>query len=260
MTLVAYTEGYPMTALDTRDNTADGCPLAPPGPEGEGDAGGAGVVGNGRLIALAGVILLALLLVQLATTANLGALLPVHIVVGVLLAGPLVVKLGATGYRFLRYYTGAPAYVRKGPPRLPLRLLAPLLVGATLAVVGSGIGLVVVGPARVGFLRQVHTVSVLLWLALLVLHVVPYLGRALRWIADDWRADPAAPTSGRGLRLGASLGALLAGAAATVLLSPGIAPWVTWMDLKGGGSPDTLIEGLVLAAVALLAFRPRRWR
>src|SRR5207244_1915793 len=133
-------------------------------------------VGNERLTALAGAVLLVLILVELVSSANLHALLPIHIFVGVLLAGPLVVKLGSTGYRFLRYYTQSPAYVRSGPPRLPLRVLASLLVVTTLAVVGSGIGLVVAGPAQAGLLRRLHSVSAVLWLALIAVHVE--IGRA----------------------------------------------------------------------------------
>src|SRR2546426_6933444 len=99
-------------------------------------------------------------------------------------AGPLVVKLGSTGYRFLRSSTRAPAYVRSGPPRLPLRVLAPLLLVTTLVVVGSGIGLVVAGPAQSSILRTLHSLSVLIWLWLLAIHVVAYLWRSLLWIAD----------------------------------------------------------------------------
>ena len=67
----------------------------------ENGKGRSGVVGNERLTALAGAVLLVLILVELVSSANLHALLPLHIFVGVLLAGPLVVKLGSTGYRFL---------------------------------------------------------------------------------------------------------------------------------------------------------------
>ena len=139
----------------------------PTGMDGENGESRSGVIGNERLTALAGAVLLVLILLELVSSANLQALLPLHIFVGVFLAGPLVVKLGSTGYRFVRYYTKSPAYVRSGPPRLPLRVLAPLLLVTTLAVVGSGIGLVVAGPAQAGLLRPLHSVSVVLWLALI---------------------------------------------------------------------------------------------
>jgi hypothetical protein len=111
----------------------------PTGMDGENGESRSGVIGNERLTALAGAVLLVLILLELVSSANLHALLPLHIFVGVFLAGPLVVKLGSTSYRFVRYYTKSPAYVRSGPPRLPVRALSPLLLVTTLAVVGSGI-------------------------------------------------------------------------------------------------------------------------
>ncbi len=89
------------------------------------------VVGNERMTTLAGAVLLVLIVVELVTVPTLRALLSVHVFVGVLLVGPLAVKIGSTGYRFLRYYTRSPAFVRKGPPRLALRVLSPLILAAT---------------------------------------------------------------------------------------------------------------------------------
>jgi hypothetical protein len=229
------------------------------GTDGENGKGRSGVVGNERLTALAGAVLLVLILVEIVSAAYLHALLPIHVFVGVILAGPLVVKLGSTGYRFLRYYTKSPAYVRSGPPRLLLRLLAPLLLVTTLAVVGSGIGLVVAGPAQAGLLRPLHSISVLFWLSLIAIHVVAYLWRTLRWVADDWRKHLAEQAPGRGFRLGVTLGALLAGVVAALLLFPGAAPWVVWIQ-RGENIPASLVVGLALAIVVLLAARPLRWR
>src|SRR5260370_45708 len=121
-------------------------PSGSTGMDGENGEGRSGVIGNERLTALAGAVLLVLIVVELVTVPNLRAGLAVHVLVGVLLAGPLAVKLGSTGYRFLRYYTGSPAYLRKGPPSLPLRVLAPLLLATTLVVIGSVVGLVVTDP------------------------------------------------------------------------------------------------------------------
>src|SRR6266571_8126125 len=135
------------------------------------------VVGNERMTALAGAVLLVLILVELVTSASLRTLLSAHVFVGVLLAGPLAVKIGSTGYRFLRYYTRSPAFVRRGPPRLPLRVLAPLLVVTTLVVIGSGIGLVVTGPAQAGPLLPMHNLSVLVWLPMIAIHVCAYIWR-----------------------------------------------------------------------------------
>jgi hypothetical protein len=121
----------------------------------------AGVIGNERLTALASFVLLVLIIVEVVTSAFLRLWLPAHTAVGVLFAGPLLVKVGSTSWRFLRYYTRAPAYVRRGPPPLVLRILGPVLIATTLVMVGSGIGLVVTGPIQ-PFLVA-HVFSSLLW-------------------------------------------------------------------------------------------------
>ena len=114
-----------------------------------------GVVGNEQLTALVSLVLLVLIIVELVTSAFLRLWLPAHTVVGVLLAGPLLVKMGGAGWRFLRYYTRAPAYVRRGPPPLVLRVLGPVLLITTLVMVSSGIGLVVPGPLQPVLLTHV---------------------------------------------------------------------------------------------------------
>ncbi len=143
------------------------------------------VVGNERMTALAGAVLLVLLVVELVTAARLRTLLAAHVFVGTLLAGPLAIKLGSTGERFLRYYTRSPAFVRRGPPHLALRLLAPLLIVTTLVVIGSGIGLLVTGPAQAGLLLPLHGFSVLVWIPLTAIHVVAHIRRVPRLVTDD---------------------------------------------------------------------------
>jgi hypothetical protein len=222
-----------------------------------------GMVGNERLTALAGAILLVLIVVELATTASLRTLLSAHVFVGLLLAGPLTVKLGSTGYRFLRYYTGAAAYVQKGPPRLALRLLAPILVATTLMLVGSGIGLEVVGPAQEGVVLRLHVVSTLIWMPLLAIHAVAYFPRVPRLVMDDWRTPSAISGvggHGRGIRLGLNLGALIGGTIAAVLLLPATAAWLTWVKIPGNApGPYFLVVGIALAGLAILVSRPLRW-
>src|SRR5437763_7423314 len=248
---------WTMKSLDDNESVR---PWGPIGMDGENGERRSGVVGNERLTALAGAVLLVLILVELVSVVNLHALLPIHVFVGVLLAGPLVVKLGSTGYRFLRYYTRSPAYVRRGPPRLPLRLLAPLLLVTTLVVIGSGIGLVVTGPAQAGLLLPMHNLSVLVWLSMIAIHVFAYIWRTPHLVADDWsKPSGRSPAPGRGLRLGVNLGALLAGAVAAILLFPVSTPWVAWSQTTQMISAP-LIVGLIIATLVLLATRPLRWR
>ncbi len=177
----------------------------------DGEPAAPGVVGNERLTALAGAVLLALILVDVVTLPNLRELLTVHVLVGVLLAGPLAVKIGSTGYRFVRYYTGSPAYVHRGPPHLALRLLAPVLLATTLVVLGTGIGLVVTGPTPAGALRAVHAISSIAWLPMLAVHVLAHVRRVPGLIADDRRRAGADAARGRGLRSGLNVGTLLVG-------------------------------------------------
>src|ERR1700693_580151 len=92
-----------------------------------------GAAGNARLTALSGALLLVLLAVEGATIPFLRSLLSVHIFVGMLLLGPVALKLGSTGYRMIRYYTRDREYVEAGPPAPLMRVLvAPVLVISTL--------------------------------------------------------------------------------------------------------------------------------
>ena len=106
---------------------------------------GGGTSGNERLTAATGVVLLVLLAVIGVTILRLRELLWVHLFVGMLLIGPVLLKMTSTGYRFARYYTSNPAYRRKGPPAAPLRLLAPFVVISTVVVMGSGVASAVRG-------------------------------------------------------------------------------------------------------------------
>jgi hypothetical protein len=225
-------------------------------PQYDGDRG---IVGNEQLTALAGAVLLVLLAVEVATSIRLRTLLSAHVVVGVVLAGPLAVKLGSTGYRVVRYYTRAPAYVRRGPPHLALRVLGPLLVATTLVVVGSGIGLMVTGPDHAGPLLPLHGFSVLVFLPLMAIHLVAHLLATPRLVADEWSTVAAARAPGRGLRVGVNLGALVLGVLGAILLLPTTTPWIAWSQTNGR-VPAPVIVGTLLAIVALLATRPLRWR
>src|SRR5882757_1252417 len=99
---------------------------------------GGGTVGNHLLTGATGGVLMMLLAVLGVTILFLGPLLSVHLFVGMLLLGPLTLKLASTGYRFARYYSGDARYRRVGPPALPLRLIAPIVVLSTLIVFASG--------------------------------------------------------------------------------------------------------------------------
>ncbi len=108
-----------------------------------------GVAGNERLTAWTGVVLLIGFAVEGITVLRIGPLLTLHFFIGLLLIGPVILKVASTGYRITRYYAGSAPYVRRGPPALYLRLLGPLVIATSVAVLGTGVTLGIVGPDMV---------------------------------------------------------------------------------------------------------------
>ncbi len=147
-----------------------------------------GVAGNERLTAEAGAVLFVLLAVLGVTIPAVGQLMYEHVFLGMLLIPPVLLKLATTGYRFVRYYTGDAAYRRAGPPAPLLRALAPLVVLSTIAVFGTGVMLLVLGPSA-GVWRGLHKAAFVVWFALTSIHVLAYMWRVPRLAAPDWRRD-----------------------------------------------------------------------
>ena len=106
--------------------------------------------GNQRLTAMTGAVLLVLFTAECLTLLQLGHLLTLHVFLGMLLIGPVCLKIASTLWRFTRYYAGAAAYVRRGPPAPLQRVTGPFVILTTLAVLATGIMLIVVGngPSR----------------------------------------------------------------------------------------------------------------
>jgi hypothetical protein len=192
--------------------------------------------GNERLTAITGAILIVPLAVIGVTLLRLRPLLSVHLFVGLLLIGPILLKLGSTGYRFVRYYTRNPTYLRKGPPPTYLRLIAPLVVLTTVIVFASGVALLLIGPSSRGTLLPVHKISFIVWVALTAIHVLGHLpevqralfgGRDLRGAvfagATGTKHDAREGRAGRALSLAA---ALVGGLVLAVLLIPQFEPWL----------------------------------
>jgi hypothetical protein len=205
-------------------------------------------------------VVLGLSVAEVATVPTLGSLMAAHFFVGVLLAGPVVAKTASTGWRFIRYYTKDPAYRRKGPPRPLLRVIAPILVASTVALIGSGIALAITGPAP-EILIRVHIVSFLVWLATLAVNVVAYARRVPRLIAEDWRRRtlrqkrwdaPAPETSGRRMRLAVNIAVLVPAAIASVLLLTTAAPWVGWGGQAVTGPGVLAVAVSIGTAVAVM--------
>lgn len=193
---------------------------------------GGGTDGNERLTAATGVVLVALLAIIGLTLLALRPLLSVHLFVGMLLIGPVALKMASTGYRFMRYYSRDTAYRHVGPPLLLLRVIAPIVVITTVAVLASGVALLFVGPSSRETLLPLHKASFVIWLIFTGLHVLghlPGLPAALR--ADYARHEGLVGYQpGRAGRLLSLLGALAAGAVIAVLTLPQFGPWLHTHD------------------------------
>jgi hypothetical protein len=186
-----------------------------------------GVAGNARLTGAAAAALLVLLAAEGATIPFIGQLLGPHIFIGMLLIPPVLLKLGSTGYRFARYYTGSPPYKQKGAPLLVLRVLAPGVVLTTLALLGTGVALLVNGPPS-NTLIFAHKLSFIAWVALMTLHVLGHLLEVLSLASADWRrtGPPEARLAGAGLRTLSLATAILAGVALAALTFSAARPWL----------------------------------
>lgn len=181
---------------------------------------------NLRLTALTGAVLLLLLAVEGFTLLSLQAMLSWHIFVGVLVVPVVLLKLGSTGYRFFRYYTRRPDYVRAGPPPLLLRLLAPVVVLSTLALLVTGLALIAAGPGKGPYLL-LHKASFVVWLGALGAHVLGHLQRVQRAVGAELGSRS---EIGRArLRLALVAGAVVVGAIAAVAVLPYDTAWLQWV-------------------------------
>jgi hypothetical protein len=190
-----------------------------------------GVAGNEILTSSVAAVLTVLLMIEGVTILQLGPLLVPHMVVGLMLIPVVGLKLGATGYRFLRYYSHAPAYREKGPPLLPLRLLAPVLVAATLGVFATGVALLVDGR-KSDTLLLLHKASFVVWGAAFAIHFLAYVPRVLRSLRDDWSAARRRAVGGAGLRATLVGTAMGSGLVLALALLPTID---AWQDAVVGG-------------------------
>ena len=179
-----------------------------------------GAEANARLTGTVAAVLLVLLAAEGATVLRVRSLLTAHVFIGMLLVPPVLLKIGSTGYRFVRYYAGSPAYRRKGPPPLLLRVLGPLVVLLTLCLFASGIALLFAGPGLHRDLLLLHKASFVLWFGVMVVHVLGHVLDTARLAPSDFYRRTRSQVEGAGARhwavaaslvLGALLGVLCAG-------------------------------------------------
>jgi hypothetical protein len=199
-------------------------------------AGSGGPAGNARLTAWTGAILLVLFLAELVTALNVEGMISWHVVIGVLLVPPALLKTASTGWRIIRYYIGSRPYRTAGPPSTPLRVLGPLVVLSTLAVLGTGLALIALGPTasrtplldvlgyRIDALT-LHQGSFIVWAVFTGLHLLARAVPAVKLIGG-----PRVP--GRVRRIGVLGAGLAAAVVAAVLVLGAAGAWTT-----GGAFP-----------------------
>lgn len=195
-------------------------------PDEESDAGAGGPAGNTRLTSATGMVLLVLLAIEGVTILSVRQMLTLHVVVGALLVGPVLLKSGSTMYRFARYYQRAEPYRRKGPPPLLLRAIGPLVILSTVALLGTGIALILVGPAGSGLLLTAHQTSFWIWVVLMTVHVLGHVWEAAVLSWRELRASWIGPAARRRRwRLIAIVLSLMVGVGAATVLLPAATPW-----------------------------------
>lgn len=216
-------------------------------------AGTGGPAGNARLTSWIGLLLLVLIAGELITLLDVFGLMNWHVGIGIGLTALALLKTASTGWRILRYYTESTTYGSAGPPPLLLRLLGPLVIAATLGVLGSGLALIAVGPARsrqpwitvVGHplsLVTLHAGFFVLFAVLTGLHLlarfIPALSLATGRPRRPGAAELAVPGEGRRIALIAAT--CVAAVLAIVLVLPSVHGWQRERHFHHDEAPSTV--------------------
>jgi hypothetical protein len=170
------------------------------------------VEANARLTAGTAAVLLVLLGIEGVTVLRVGQLLTLHVVVGLLLVPPVLLKIASTMWRFARYYLGDSAYREKGPPHPVLRVLGPFVVLLTVVLFASGIALLLDPSGLGGHLLLIHRASFIVWLAVTAVHVLGHLVEMGRLAPRDWMPLARRRVKGAGVRQLAIVASLIIGA------------------------------------------------
>jgi hypothetical protein len=177
----------------------------------------ASVAGNGRLTALTGLTLLALFTAEIVTVIlRVSSVLTAHVAIGLAIAPVVLLKIGSTGWRFVNYYRGDRAYVRRGAPPGYLRILGPVLITATVVLLGSGI-LAFAGPHWLhGAALTTHKTLFYPWLLILIVHTAAHFAEVIRLAAADLLTRSRTRLASVGARMYVLGAALVAGAVLAV--------------------------------------------
>lgn len=212
------------------------------------DAADPGVVGNSRLTATVGVVLFVALLVEGITILDVNSMFAVHAFVGLFLVPVSLLKMVSTGYRFIKYYRGEPAYREKGPPHPVLRVLGPVVVLSTIAVLATGVTLLAVGPKNSDTLVTVHQASFIVWVSATTIHVLGHIIETWRLSIDDFKRTPGHRVRGVGVRRSLVLASIVVGLGLGVASLGWNSAWVHRQRHFRDGSPAVDSPGAGLSA------------
>jgi hypothetical protein len=200
--------------------------------------------GNERLTAAVGLVLIVLTVIELATVVfGLGQFMSLHVFVGFVLIPPVVLKLASTGWRFMRYYRRNAAYRLKGAPQLIMRLLAPMLVAATVILFASGVVMGVTHGSSLRLARQLHGPASVVWMILVGVHVLVYLRRALVSGKEDIDPSSRAAVPGARARTWLLAAAIVAGVVAGAATLPAQHHWLNLPSKHDRGTENSRAHG-----------------
>jgi hypothetical protein len=185
------------------------------------------VQANARVTASTGALLLLVLALEGVTILSVRRLLTAHVVIGMILVPPVVLKVASTTYRFVRYYRGDPAYRAKGPPPVLLRLAGPFVVVLTVLVLASGIALLLAPPAWHQQLLLAHKASFVLWFGVMAIHVLGHLLETTRLAPLDWYHRTRREVAGAAARQWLLVVSVALGLLLGVLLAPHVGSYLT---------------------------------
>jgi hypothetical protein len=172
---------------------------------------------NARLTALTAAVLLVLLAGEGATIPIIRQALTWHVVLGLILVPPVLLKLGSVAWKLGHYYRRDADYVALGPPHPFLRfLVAPVVTVTTITLFGTGIALVVAHPHG-GLVLGLHKASFVIWFGAMSLHVLAHLQRVGHYLRRGFEH-----------RYGLVAVSLAAGIAVGMLALPAAHSWSQW--------------------------------
>ncbi len=187
----------------------------------------------GRLMALLGTVLFIALAIEGVTIVFIGQMIALHVVLGMILIPIMGYKVVVALYRFSMYYLGASDFKRSGPPELVLRLIGPFVILSTVAVMGSGVVLVMLHPGTptANTWRFIHQASFVVWFGFMAIHVLAYLRRAFGTAAYDLKYTRYHSLIGRRGRLISVALAAVFGVLLAAVIYPYVAPWAHYFTI-----------------------------